>query len=55
MHEMLDLLECGRGRPKKLRKLQDFCAVMYADLIQEAASEQAGYNARERLFYEDGT
>ncbi len=55
LHAMLDLLECGRGRPKKLRKLQDFCGVIYADLMQEPAPDQAGHAVRERLFYDDGT
>lgn len=32
LEELLDLLACGFGRPKKLRKYHPFCGVQFQDL-----------------------
>lgn len=53
MHALLDLLECGRGRPGKLRKLQQFCGIQYADLRAEPLPTDAPRGARERLIFDD--
>lgn len=52
LHVLLDLLECGRGRPNKLRKLQGFCGVEYADLRAEPLSDNAPRGAQERLIFD---
>ncbi|MEP9376226.1 hypothetical protein ABLE91_05910 [Aquabacter sp. CN5-332] len=47
---LIDLLECGRGRPAKVRKVQSFCGVYYLDLHSEPLPEGAPLNVPERLF-----
>lgn len=54
MHALLDLLECGRGRPHKLRKLQQFCGMLFADLWAEPLLTGAPAGTRERLLFDEG-
>ncbi len=53
LHLLIDLLECGRGRPRKVRKLQSWCGVYYADLHYEAVPDGASSAVQERLFVRD--